>query len=106
MSAVAGTLLFLGGIGVVQGVTVSAATAAPVPAVVVGGSAHAGAPVSDRDYRQGYRDGYGDGWDQAKDDCRRAMSMHRGFRDRERDYERGYDRGFDRGFSAGFREYC
>ncbi|WIM94301.1 hypothetical protein ACTOB_006318 [Actinoplanes oblitus] len=101
-----GTLLFLGGIGMVQGLAVSPAAAAPVPSVVLAGGGTTGVGTGDRDYRQGYRDGYGDGWRQAKRDCQEPMKGSMGLRARNGDYEKGYDHGFARGFRAGFREYC
>ncbi|BCJ40999.1 hypothetical protein GCM10010168_47020 [Actinoplanes ianthinogenes] len=106
MSAVTGTLLFLGGIGIVQGVAVSPAAAAPVPSAVLATSGSVGVGAGDRDYRQGYRDGYRDGWQAAEDDCTEPMRGAAGLRARNSDYEQGYDRGFARGFRAGFREYC
>ncbi|MBB4745028.1 hypothetical protein BJY16_008487 [Actinoplanes octamycinicus] len=101
-----GTLIFLSGIGIAQGLAVSPAAAAPVPSAVLAVSGATGVAGSDWDYRKGYRAGYNDGWDQAKEDCDEPMKGMMGLRSRNSDYEQGYDRGFARGFRAGFREYC
>lgn len=108
--AVSGAVL-VGSLGLVQGVTMGAASAAPASTAVVA-DRHPGNDNDNdhdndhgRDYRQGYRDGYGDGWTTAKDECRRPNNYSH-LSNHDRDYARGYDDGFGKGFAAGFDEYC
>lgn len=94
-------MLFVGGTGLVQGVTVTSAAAAPASAVTTSGHHHDDDDSDSSDFRDGYRDGYRDGRRAARDDC----DSHHGYRylsHGDRDYMRGYDRGF----RSAYRDYC
>ncbi|GIF06662.1 hypothetical protein [Actinoplanes siamensis] len=105
MSAATGALLFLGGIGMVQGFGASPAAAAPASTTVVASDVTAGQQAGYRDYRQGYRDGRSDGWLQAKRDCR-SVVPYLSSRRNNIDYVDGYEDGYRTGFREGYREYC
>jgi hypothetical protein len=104
-AALAGAL-FLGSLGVAQGVTMTPALAAPTATVATADHHHDDSDDNDSwDYRDGYREGYGDGYAAARRDCDRPHGFAY-LTQSDRDYTRGYSDGFDEGFDSASHRYC